>query len=120
MRPKYLPKLKFARRAAGRHVSFDLSVKPRSQAPKTRPTGTKGFLFLSGAAWVCAGALVKWDGKWLYALFSLFGIAAFWAGRRQSVFAPMTIVRLPNISRRSSQRATTKSSERSRKAAWRS
>ena len=70
-----------------RHVSFGLNVKPRSQAPKTRPTGTKTFLFLFVTTWACAGALVKWDERWLYALFSLFAIAAFWAGRRQSVFA---------------------------------
>lgn len=62
-------------------------MNPRSPAPVPRPTGARNFYFLFGTAWVCAIALVKWDERWLYALFSLLAIAAFWAGRRQSVVA---------------------------------
>jgi len=62
-------------------------MKTRNQASQPRSTGARSFYFLFGAAWVCAIALMKWDEKWLYALFSLLAIAAFWAGRRQSVSA---------------------------------
>ncbi|MBI4324294.1 MAG: VCBS repeat-containing protein [Chloroflexi bacterium] len=58
-------------------------MKPLSPATKTRATGTKAFPFLFVTAWVCVGALVKWDTRWLYLLLGLTVIAALWAGRRQ-------------------------------------
>src|SRR5437868_455103 len=52
---------KLARRAAAQHDIFRSIMKPSRRSPTTRSTGTKEFLFLFGAAWVCAGALVKWE-----------------------------------------------------------
>src|SRR5205814_3635744 len=51
-------------------------LKPHRQAPTTRPTRTRKFLFLFGAAWVCAGALVRWDAPWLYVLLGVTVFAA--------------------------------------------
>jgi hypothetical protein len=58
-------------------------MKTRPQAPAPGPTGTKAFLFLFVTAWVCVGALAKWDARWLYLPLALAVVAALWAGRRQ-------------------------------------
>src|SRR4051794_24776658 len=60
-----------------------LTMKPHRQAPATRPTKKREFRFLFGAAWLCVGALVKWDASWLYVLLGLTLCAALWVGRRQ-------------------------------------
>src|SRR6266540_3242764 len=54
-----------------------------AQSPTTRSNARKGFSFLFLTAWVCAGALVKWDARWLYLLVGLTVIAGLWAGRRK-------------------------------------
>src|SRR4051812_50181149 len=58
-------------------------MKPQSRAPATRATRTRKFLFLFGAAWVFAGALLKWDAPWLYVLLGVTLFAALWVGRQQ-------------------------------------
>ena len=58
-------------------------MKPHSQAPTTRATRTRKFLLLFGAAWVFAGALMKWDAPWLYVLLGFTVFAALWVGRQQ-------------------------------------
>src|SRR3954463_1443117 len=58
-------------------------MKPQSRAPATRATRTRKFLFLFGAAWVFAGALLKWDAPWLYVLLVFTVLAALWVGRQQ-------------------------------------
>src|SRR5438445_13175831 len=54
----------------------------RTQYP-TRSNTKKGFSFLFLTAWVCVGALVKWDTRWIYLLLGLTVIAGLWVGRRQ-------------------------------------
>ena len=58
-------------------------MKPRARVPTTRSTGKETFHFLLVTAWVCVGALAKWNARWLYPLLGLTVIAALWAGRRQ-------------------------------------
>ena len=58
-------------------------MKPRARVPTTRSTGRETFHFLLVTAWVCVGALAKWNARWLYLLLGLTVIAALWAGRRQ-------------------------------------
>ena len=50
----------------GQTFLYQLPVKTRAPAPGPRPTGTKAFPFLFVASWVCAGAMMKWDTRWLY------------------------------------------------------
>ncbi|MEO8350220.1 MAG: CRTAC1 family protein [Chthoniobacteraceae bacterium] len=68
-------------------------MKPPSQAsPTTRSTGPNDFFFLFGLAWICAGALVKWDARWIYLLLGLTVIAALWVGRRQPVLLRLLLL----------------------------
>src|SRR5437667_9810091 len=55
----------------------------RGKAPTTRSNAKKGFSFLFLTAWVCAGALVKWDARGIYLLLGITVIAGLWMGRRQ-------------------------------------
>ncbi len=57
-------------------------MKPQSQAPATRATTTRKFLFLFAAAWMFVGALVKWDTPWIYVLLGFTVVAALWVGRQ--------------------------------------
>lgn len=70
------------------------NAKPRP-AQAARATGTTAFAFLFVTAWVCVGALLKWDVRWLYALACLTAIAALWVGRRQS--ALLRVLLLPAL-----------------------
>src|SRR2546427_1804329 len=77
--------LEFARPGSGRHVISHASVKHRPQAPAPRSNGTKVFLILILTGWVCVGALIKWDARWLYLLLGLTVIAGLWAGRPRAL-----------------------------------
>ena len=57
----------------------------RPKAPTSRSTGTKVFPFLFVTAWLCVGALIKWDARWLYLLLGLTVIAGLWAGRPRAL-----------------------------------
>src|SRR5256885_3558122 len=60
-------------------------VSHRPKAPASRSTGTKVFPFLFVTAWLCVGALIKWDARWLYLLLGLTVIAGLWAGRPRAL-----------------------------------
>src|SRR5256884_2961134 len=64
---------------------FQPLVNHRPKAPASRSTGTKVFPFLLVTAWVCVGALIKWDARWLYLLLGLTVIAGLWAGRQRTL-----------------------------------
>ena len=76
----------------GQTYLFQAPVNTRAQALALRPTWTKAFLLLLVTAWVCAGALVKWDARWLYLLLALTVLAALWAGGRQPAFLRLVLL----------------------------
>jgi hypothetical protein len=56
---------------------------PAHPVPSGLPLHTKGFVFLSVLACVCAGALLKWDLRWLSGFGGIAVIGALWVGRSQ-------------------------------------
>src|SRR5438876_3091437 len=62
---------------------FQAPLMTRGKAPTTRSNAKKAFVLLFLTAWVCAGALVKWDARGIYLLLGLTVIAGLWVGRRQ-------------------------------------
>lgn len=71
-----------------------LAVPLHEQRPNlpARSPARNAFIFLFVIAWVCCGALVKWEARWLYLLLGVAVIAALWIGRRQPVVLRLLVL----------------------------